>query len=121
MFYTTLVSLSLLTIVLLIIPKVELAFFDASAHCLDGFALPHYIRFLIITHCSAKLCVICKLRNYITISVCNFGMHVLYFTFMSHFESFECMNTSGGQRAGRGKRGVRPIFLKPEIPALHII
>src|SRR6218665_1552177 len=27
------------TIVLLIIPKVELAFFDASAHCLDGFAL----------------------------------------------------------------------------------
>ena len=31
-------SLSLVTIVLLIIPKVDLAFFDASAHCLDGFA-----------------------------------------------------------------------------------
>src|SRR6218665_2506480 len=35
----SIVSLSLVTIVLLIIPKVELAFFDASAHCLDGFAL----------------------------------------------------------------------------------
>src|SRR6218665_3023859 len=33
------VSLPLVTIVLLIISKVELAFFDASAHCLDGFAL----------------------------------------------------------------------------------
>src|SRR6218665_3663472 len=33
------VSLSLVTIVLLIIPKVELAFFDASAHCFDGLAL----------------------------------------------------------------------------------
>src|SRR6218665_3785055 len=33
------VSLSLVTIVLLIMPKVELAFFDSSAHCLDGFAL----------------------------------------------------------------------------------
>src|SRR6218665_3931469 len=33
------VSLSLVTIALLIIPKVELAFLDASAHCLDGFAL----------------------------------------------------------------------------------
>src|SRR6218665_2513057 len=32
------VSLSLITIVLLVMPKVELAFFDASAHCLDGFA-----------------------------------------------------------------------------------
>src|SRR6218665_3904290 len=35
----SIVSLSFVTIVLLIIPKVELAFFDASAHCLDGFAL----------------------------------------------------------------------------------
>src|SRR6218665_3761203 len=35
----SIVSLSLVTIVLLIIPKVELAFLDASAHCLDGFAL----------------------------------------------------------------------------------
>src|SRR6218665_2436578 len=35
----SIVSLSLVTIVLPIIPKVELAFFDASAHCLDGFAL----------------------------------------------------------------------------------
>src|SRR6218665_292595 len=35
----SIVSLSLVTIVLLIIPKVELAFFDVSAHCLDGFAL----------------------------------------------------------------------------------
>src|SRR6218665_1981388 len=34
----SIVSLSLVTIVL-IMPKVELAFFDASAHCLDGFAL----------------------------------------------------------------------------------
>src|SRR6218665_781304 len=35
----SIVSLSLVTIVILIIPKVELAFVDASAHCLDGFAL----------------------------------------------------------------------------------
>src|SRR6218665_258569 len=35
----SIVSLSLVTIVLLIMPKVELAFFDASAHCLDVFAL----------------------------------------------------------------------------------
>src|SRR6218665_3993291 len=35
----SIVSLSLVTMVLLIIPKVELAFLDASAHCLDGFAL----------------------------------------------------------------------------------
>src|SRR6218665_2427322 len=35
----SIVSLSLVTSVLLIIPKVVLAFFDASAHCLDGFAL----------------------------------------------------------------------------------
>src|SRR6218665_889239 len=35
----SIVSLSLVTIVLLIIPKVELALFDASAHCLDGVAL----------------------------------------------------------------------------------
>src|SRR6218665_427405 len=35
----SIVSLSLLTIVLLIIPKVEIGFFDASAHCLDGFKL----------------------------------------------------------------------------------
>src|SRR6218665_2205167 len=35
----SIVSLSLVTIVHLIIPKVELAFFDVSAHCLDGFAL----------------------------------------------------------------------------------
>src|SRR6218665_2206683 len=35
----SIVSLSLATIVLLSIPKVELAFFDASAHCLDGFEL----------------------------------------------------------------------------------
>src|SRR6218665_3457435 len=35
----SIVSLSLVTIVLLIIRTVELAFFDASAHCLDGFAL----------------------------------------------------------------------------------
>src|SRR6218665_2075519 len=35
----SIVSLSLVTVVLLIIPKVELAFFDASAHFLDGFAL----------------------------------------------------------------------------------
>src|SRR6218665_2060658 len=35
----SIVSLSLVTIVLLIMPKVVLAFFDASAHCLDGFAL----------------------------------------------------------------------------------
>src|SRR6218665_1407299 len=34
----SIVSLSLVTIVL-IIPKVELDFFDASAHCLDSFAL----------------------------------------------------------------------------------
>src|ERR1043165_9077612 len=33
------VSLSRVTIVLLIMPKVELAFFDASAHCLEGFSL----------------------------------------------------------------------------------
>src|SRR5688572_29543690 len=33
------VSLSRVTIVLLIMPKVEFAFFDASAHCLAGFAL----------------------------------------------------------------------------------
>src|SRR6218665_2791411 len=35
----SIVSFSLVTIVLLIIPKVKLAFFDASAHFLDGFAL----------------------------------------------------------------------------------
>src|SRR6218665_3892522 len=35
----SIVSLSLVMIVLPIIPKVELAVFDASAHCLDGFAL----------------------------------------------------------------------------------
>src|SRR6218665_3764638 len=35
----SIVSLSLVTIVLLIIPKVELAFLDASVHCLGGFAL----------------------------------------------------------------------------------
>src|SRR6218665_3417917 len=35
----SIVSLSLVTTVLLIMPKVELAFLDASAHCLDGFAL----------------------------------------------------------------------------------
>src|SRR5688572_22894296 len=35
----SIVSLSLVTIVLLIIPKFELAFFDASAHCLEGLAL----------------------------------------------------------------------------------
>src|SRR6218665_4080320 len=35
----SIVSLFLVTIVLLIMPKVGLAFFDASAHCLDGFAL----------------------------------------------------------------------------------
>src|SRR6218665_969095 len=33
------VSLSLVTIVCLVIPIVGLAFFDASSHCLDGFAL----------------------------------------------------------------------------------
>src|SRR6218665_1241138 len=35
----SIVSLSLVTIVLLIMPKVEVAFFDVSVHCLDGFAL----------------------------------------------------------------------------------
>src|SRR6218665_1906077 len=35
----SIVSSSLVTIVFLIKPKVELAFSDASAHCLDGFAL----------------------------------------------------------------------------------
>src|SRR6218665_2660185 len=37
----SIVSLSLVTIiiVLLIMPKGELAFFDASVHCLDGYAL----------------------------------------------------------------------------------
>src|SRR6218665_3149405 len=35
----SIVSLSLVTTVLLIMPKVELAIFDASAHCHDGFAL----------------------------------------------------------------------------------